>query len=74
MYVVAASVLLGVVGAAIYFLLQPSWFQPAAISSADWVQLTDFPTPPPSLHSPQTATYWFSYAGRKPSSLMDRFI
>src|SRR5205807_2126184 len=43
MYVVAALLMLAVIGAAIYFFLPPSWFQPAAISSADWVQLTDFP-------------------------------
>jgi len=43
MYVVAALLMLAVIGAAVYFFLQPSWFQPAAISSADWIQLTDFP-------------------------------
>src|SRR5438445_3254125 len=43
MYVVAALLMLAVIGAAVYFFLQPSWLQPAAISSADWIQLTDFP-------------------------------
>ncbi len=43
MYVVAALLMLAVIGAAVYFFLQPPWFQPAAISSADWIQLTDFP-------------------------------
>src|SRR5207253_10530848 len=43
MYVVAALLMLAVIGAAVYFFLQPSWFQPAAISSADWIQLTYFP-------------------------------
>jgi len=37
MYVVAGLLLLAVTGAAIYFFLQPSWFQPPAISSADRV-------------------------------------